>query len=54
MNFSLNMSITLRAVANMLDTTNMMLMHWMPDFHALCEKELLERWREGWEGWMNM
>lgn len=42
MNFSLNMSITLRAVANMLDTTNMMLMHWMPDFHALCEKELLE------------
>lgn len=43
MNFSLNMSITLRAVANMLDTTNMMLMHWMPDFHALCEKELLEK-----------
>lgn len=43
MNFSLNMSITLRTVANMLDTTNMMLMHWMPDFHALCEKELLEK-----------
>jgi len=43
MNFSLNMSITLRAVANMLDTTNMMLMHWMPDFHALCEQELLEK-----------
>lgn len=43
MNFSLNMSITLRAIANMLDTTNMMLMHWMPDFHALCEKELLEK-----------
>ena len=43
MNFSLNMSITLRAVANMLDTTNMMLMHWMSDFHALCEKELLEK-----------
>lgn len=43
MNFSLDMSITLRAVANMLDTTNMMLMHWMPDFHALCEKELLEK-----------
>lgn len=43
MNFSLNMSITLRAVANMLDITNMMLMHWMPDFHALCEKELLEK-----------
>lgn len=43
MNFSLNMSITLRAVANMLDTTNMMLMHWMQDFHALCEKELLEK-----------
>lgn len=43
MNFSLNMSITLRAIANMLDTTNMMLMHWMPDFHALCEKELLDK-----------
>lgn len=43
MNFSLNMSITLRTVANMLDTTNMMLMHWMPYFHALCEKELLEK-----------
>lgn len=43
MNFSLSMSISLRAVANMLNASSMMLMHWMPDFHALCEKELLAK-----------